>query len=105
MSAYQTMNQAERLLIQPRSGVSDHGRMKFQTRWLDRAGADIATATIDAYTRQQDWAHAATEANLAHPPRLLGRKHNPPLRRLNKSQNWQCGIRRQLAFNVVCYCD
>src|SRR5882724_7908300 len=23
--------------------------------------------------------HAATEANLAHPPRLQGRRHNPPL--------------------------
>lgn len=63
-SVFQTMKQATRLLIQPRSGVSDHGRMKFQTRWLERAGADIATVTIDAYTRQQDWAHAAMETNL-----------------------------------------
>src|SRR5262245_66623994 len=30
--------------------------------------------------------HAATEANLAQPPRLQGRRHNPPLARLGVRQ-------------------
>ncbi|MCE9531166.1 MAG: histidine phosphatase family protein [Planctomycetes bacterium] len=30
--------------------------------------------------------HAATEANLAHPPRLQGRKNNPPLAKLGVHQ-------------------
>jgi broad specificity phosphatase PhoE len=30
--------------------------------------------------------HGATEANLAHPPRLQGRRHNPPLSRLGVRQ-------------------
>jgi broad specificity phosphatase PhoE len=30
--------------------------------------------------------HAATEANLAHPPRLQGRRHNPPLAKLGVRQ-------------------
>src|SRR5262249_39964153 len=30
--------------------------------------------------------HAATEANLAEPPRLQGRRHNPPLARLGVRQ-------------------
>lgn len=49
--------------------------------------------------------HAATEANLAHPPRLQGRKHNPPLARL--------GIRQAEATRdfladrpiAACYCS
>jgi methylaspartate mutase epsilon subunit len=40
---------AERLLVQPRCGVSDHGRMLDLLRRLGHA--DISTVTIDSYTR------------------------------------------------------
>ena len=36
--------------------------------------------------------HGATEANLARPPRIQGRRHNPPLARLNEAARkvaWQ----------------
>jgi broad specificity phosphatase PhoE len=49
--------------------------------------------------------HAATEANLANPPRLQGRKHNPPLARLGIRQAE--ATRDFLAVRPidVCYCS
>jgi phosphoserine phosphatase len=49
--------------------------------------------------------HAATEANLANPPRLQGRKHNPPLARLGVRQAE--ATRDFLAVRPidVCYCS
>src|SRR5437868_6012181 len=49
--------------------------------------------------------HAATEANLANPPRLQGRRHNPPLARLGVRQAE--ATRDFLAVRPidVCYCS
>src|SRR5438874_9510237 len=49
--------------------------------------------------------HAATEANLAHPPRLQGRRHNPPLARLGIRQAE--ATRDFLAGRSIqhCYCS
>src|SRR5712671_232741 len=49
--------------------------------------------------------HAATEANLASPPRLQGRRHNPPLARLGVRQAE--ATRDFLAVRPVdaCYCS
>lgn len=49
--------------------------------------------------------HAATEANLASPPRLQGRKHNPPLARLGIHQ--ATATRDFLAARSLqaCYCS
>jgi broad specificity phosphatase PhoE len=49
--------------------------------------------------------HAATEANLARPPRLQGRKHNPPLARLGIRQAE--ATRDFLAIRPIehCYCS
>jgi phosphoserine phosphatase len=49
--------------------------------------------------------HAATEANLAHPPRLQGRKLNPPLAPLGVTQ--AVATRDFLAIRPidVCYCS
>jgi broad specificity phosphatase PhoE len=49
--------------------------------------------------------HAATEANLANPPRLQGRAHNPPLARLGVRQAE--ATRDFLAVRPidVCYCS
>jgi methylaspartate mutase epsilon subunit len=57
-----TLARANRLLIQPRSGVSDHEAMKGLLRGLSHA--DIGSVTIDSYTRLNLWAKARTEANL-----------------------------------------
>ena len=49
--------------------------------------------------------HAATDANLANPPRLQGRKHNPPLARLGVRQ---AEVTRDfLAIRPIdtCYCS
>lgn len=58
-SVFRLLSSADRLLIQPRSGVSDHGAMKAQTQRLEQAGADIATVTIDSQTRLLNWDAAA----------------------------------------------
>jgi len=49
--------------------------------------------------------HAATEANLAHPPRLQGRKHNPPLAKVGIRQAE--ATRDALADRAIhaCYCS
>ncbi len=49
--------------------------------------------------------HAATEANLADPPRLQGRKHNPPLAPLGVNQ--ARATRDFLAIRPIdaCYCS
>lgn len=49
--------------------------------------------------------HAATEANLADPPRLQGRRHNPPLARLGVRQAE--ATRDFLAIRPIdaCYCS
>lgn len=49
--------------------------------------------------------HAATEANLARPPRLQGRRHNPPLARLGVRQAE--ATRDFLAVRSIdhCYCS
>lgn len=49
--------------------------------------------------------HAATEANLADPPRLQGRKHNPPLAPLGIHQ--AIATRDLLAIRSIdaCYCS
>src|SRR5260221_461044 len=49
--------------------------------------------------------HGATEANLAHPPRLQGRRHNPPLARLGVRQAE--ATRDFLAIRPIdhCYCS
>jgi broad specificity phosphatase PhoE len=49
--------------------------------------------------------HAATEANLVHPPRLQGRQHNPPLAPLGVHQ--AAATRDFLAIRPidVCYCS
>lgn len=49
--------------------------------------------------------HAATEANLAHPPRLQGRRHNPPLAPLGIRQ--AAATRDFLAIRSIdaCYCS
>src|SRR5947209_16512457 len=49
--------------------------------------------------------HAATDANLATPPRLQGRRHNPPLARLGVRQAE--ATRDFLAVRPIdaCYCS
>jgi broad specificity phosphatase PhoE len=49
--------------------------------------------------------HAATEANLATPPRLQGRKHNPPLAKLGLTQ--AAATRDFLAVRAIdaCFCS
>jgi broad specificity phosphatase PhoE len=49
--------------------------------------------------------HGATEANLAHPPRLQGRRHNPPLAKLGILQAE--ATRDELAAVTLhaCYCS
>src|SRR6516162_221368 len=49
--------------------------------------------------------HGATEANLARPPRLQGRRHNPPLARLGVRQAE--ATRDFLAAHPIrhCYCS
>src|SRR6478735_7363194 len=53
---------------------------------LARTDRRSATMSKDAVTTLYLIRHGATEANLASPPRLQGRKHNPPLARLGVRQ-------------------
>jgi broad specificity phosphatase PhoE len=49
--------------------------------------------------------HGATEANLAQPPRLQGRRHNPPLARLGVRQAELTRDFLALRTVDVCYCS
>ncbi len=71
------LNTARHLLIQPRSGVSDHAGMLTLLGQLQHA--DIGSITIDAYTRLNLWEKARTETRLNGYPLvtrgvLLGRE-------------------------------
>src|SRR5262249_9456798 len=48
--------------------------------------ADPMSRGVDGTTTLYLIRHGATEANLARPPRLQGRRHNPPLTRLGVRQ-------------------
>lgn len=62
LSVAGTMRQADRLLVQPRSGLSDHVQM---LRLLKDLGhADIGSITIDSHTRLCQWDQARDGKNL-----------------------------------------
>ena len=91
------LKNAKQLLIQPRSGVSDHAGMLSLLGLLKHA--DIGSITIDAYTRLNLWEKARTETRLNGYPLvtrgiLLGREllASVPNGRLLAETAFACGI-------------
>jgi methylaspartate mutase epsilon subunit len=62
LTVAETLKRADHVLIQPRSGVSDHAAMVRLLRALEHA--DIGSVTIDSYTRLNLWDKARTESHL-----------------------------------------